>query len=291
MGQAPQYRSDDPGVDVYDETTADHRAAPYWLQQSDRTENSVQVFLSRYASEPTPDEFITPQRQQRRVSISSRILASVCGAAAVAMLYALVSSDAARDMFVNIQASIAAVFPAPSVAAQFEPLQPTAPDRQLKDPTRLSLPQNQVPGVSGVKMAAVAPSRHDIKSAYQSALQGSAPAPAAAAIAEPEPMPPAETIHRLDPNEIAASLKRGDALIASGDLAAARLVLRRPADAGDAQAAMTLAETYDPSFLEKLGVHGVVPNVAMARGWYEKARKFGAADAALRLEVLASRRQ
>jgi hypothetical protein len=98
-------------------------------------------------------------------------------------------------------------------------------------------------------------------------------------------------IHYLDPSEIASLLKRGDDLIASGDFAAARLVLRRAADAGDAHAAMTLAETYDPVILEKLGVHGFVPDVAMARGWYEKAKKFGSAEAPQRLEMLASKRQ
>jgi TPR repeat protein len=100
-----------------------------------------------------------------------------------------------------------------------------------------------------------------------------------------------DSIHRLDPNEIASSLKRADDLIANGDLAAARLVLRRAANAGDARAAMTLAGTYDPVILEKLGVHGFVPDVAMARAWYEKAKKFGSAEAPQRLERLASKRQ
>ena len=102
-------------------------------------------------------------------------------------------------------------------------------------------------------------------------------------------MIPADAINHLDPDENASLLRRGDALIASGDLAAARLVLRRAADAGDARAAMTLAETYDPAALEKMGVHGVVPDLAMARGWYEKAKKFGAMEATQRLELLASK--
>ena len=102
-------------------------------------------------------------------------------------------------------------------------------------------------------------------------------------------MIPGDAIHHLDPNEIASSLRRADDLIASGDLAAARLVLRRAANAGDAQAAMTLAGTYDPVILEKLGVHGFVPDVAMARVWYEKAKKFGSAEAPQRLELLASK--
>jgi TPR repeat protein len=99
---------------------------------------------------------------------------------------------------------------------------------------------------------------------------------------------PRDPIHHLDPNEIASSLRRGAALIASGDLAAARLVLRRAADGGDARSAMTLAETYDAAILEKLGVHGVVPDLAMARGWYEKAKQFGATEATQRLELLAN---
>jgi TPR repeat protein len=102
-------------------------------------------------------------------------------------------------------------------------------------------------------------------------------------------MIPGDAINHFDPDEIASSLNRGDALIASGDLAAARLVLRRAADAGDARAAMMLAETYDPAILEKIGVHGVVPDLAMARGWYEKAKKFGAMEATQRLELLASK--
>jgi TPR repeat protein len=137
-----------------------------------------------------------------------------------------------------------------------------------------------------------APAREEIRLAYQNALQGRAPAVAsvpAAPVAEPPA--PEPSIHHLDPDAIASLLKRADALIASGDVAAARLVLRRAADAGDAHAATTLAETYDPAFLEKLGVHGFVPDLAMARIWYEKARAFGSAEAPQRLETLASKRQ
>ena len=103
--------------------------------------------------------------------------------------------------------------------------------------------------------------------------------------------PKANAIRPLDPEEIAALLKRGDELIASGDLGAARLVLRRAAEAGNARAAFALAGTYDPIVLEKRAVHGFVADVAMARNWYEKAREFGSADAPQRLEMLASRRE
>ncbi len=292
--QAPQYRLGHPDVDPFDENTADHRVARYRLRKSARTdypEDSVPLFLSDYDGEPDPSEYMPALRKDRGSYISSRILAGVVATAAIAVLVALFSSDAARDIIANAKASSTAVLSAASAAVQPNPTQLTARDIQLqdpaqsKDPTRLSAPANQTLGVRSVTTAAVAPTREDIKTAYQSALQGGAPRAAAVA----EPMIPGDAIHHLDPNEIASSLKRGDALIASGDLAAARLVLRRAADAGDARAAMTLAETYDPAILEKLGVHGVVPDLAMARGWYEKARQFGATEATQRLELLASK--
>jgi len=287
--QAPQYRSGDPNVDAFDKNTADHRVAPYKLRRSARTdlylENSVPLFLSDCNGEPDPSEYVTPLLKKRRGSISLRVLAGVCVAAAVAILVALFSSDATRDIVVNVRASMAAIFPAPSAAAQSDPSQLTALDRQ-NDPARPSAPENQTIGRS-VTTAAAEPAREEIKMAYQSTLQGRAPVADAVA----ELTTPADAIHHLDPDVIASLLSRADALIASGDVAAARLVLRRAADAGDAGAAMTLAGTYDPANLAKLGVHGIVPDVAMARSWYEKARKFGSAEAPQRLEMLASRRQ
>ena len=287
--QAPQYGLDRPDVDPFDENTADHRVARYRLRKSTRTdaypEDSVPLFLSDYDGEPDPREFMPALRKGRGSYISSRILAGVAATAAIAVLVALFSSDAARDIIANAKPSSTAVLSAASAAVQPNPNQLTARDIQLKDPARLSAPANQTPGVRSVAAVVVAPTREEITTAYQSALQGGAPRAAAVT----ELMVPGDAIHHLDPNEIASSLKRGDALIASGDLAAARLVLRRAADAGDARAAMTLAETYDPAILEKLGVHGVVPDLAMARGWYEKAKQFGATEATQRLELLASK--
>jgi len=321
--QTPRYRSYDYDVDIPDKTLIDRRVAPYKFGQSARTdshaEDPVPLFLSDYDGEPDPSEYMTPLRKDRRLSVSSRILAGVLATAAVAVLFAMFSSDATRDIIVNAKASIAASLPAPYAAAQRDPAQLTARDTQLKNPNdaaRLSAPASQTPGVRSVTTVAVAPTREEITTAYQSALQSRAPAatppaatppaapapvaaapPAAAPVAAPPPAPvpelmiPGDAIRHLDPNEIASSLRRADDLIASGDLAAARLVLRRAANAGDAHAAMRLAGTYDPVILEKLGVHGFVPDVAMARVWYEKAKKFGSAEASQRLELLASKWQ
>jgi TPR repeat protein len=248
----------------------------------------VPLFLSDCDGEQDSSEYITPVQKGRGSYISSRILAGVSVTAAMAILVAVFSSDAARDIIANTKASSTAVLSAASAAVQPNPTQLMAKDAvQSKDSTRLSAPENQTPGLRSVTTAAVPLTREDVRIAPQSAPQGDAPEVAAVA----KVVIPGDAIHHLDPKEIASSLRRGNDLIASGDIAAARLVLRRAANAGDAHAAMALAGTYDPAILEKLGVHGFVPDVAMARVWYEKAKKFGSAAAPQRLELLANQRQ
>jgi hypothetical protein len=286
--QAPHGRSGNFDVGSFNQNTVDHRVTPSRLRPSSQTDIypglSAPLSYSGDDGELNPSEFVTPLLRKRRASLSSRLLAGACAVAAVAILFAMFSSDAWQNTF-NGNGSMAAIFSALSAAAQSDPQQSAARDGQ-NDPARSSATESPAPGVRRVTTVAVTPAREEIKMAYQSALQGRAPAAAAVAeLATTE-----DAVHHLDPDAVAALLKRADALIASGDVAAARLVLRRAADAGDARAAMTLAETYDPAILEKLDVHGFVPDVAMARSWYEKARKFGSAEAPQRLEMLASTR-
>jgi hypothetical protein len=274
--------------------TGDYRTTPFEARQSeprdDDRESYVPLYLSDSDGEPQPDEYISPSvPSRRRLSISSRILAVVCMAAAAAVLFALFSSDAMRDL-VNVKAAMASVtniFPAPSEAAPSTAPVPAA--ASSKDPARLASPANRAPGAPVIAMANVAPTREDMRNAYQSALQGQAPA-AAATLAEPQVQiqAPVSPPHRIDPSEVAAALKRASALIASKDIAAARLVLQRVANDGDAQAAVTLAETYDPAILERLSVYGMAPDIAMARQWYETAARLGSTEASQRLAVLAS---
>jgi hypothetical protein len=273
-----------------------HPDDPFSLDESDRCvantalqiqtrpdafpDTSVPSFLSDPLGEP---DYVTPLRRKRAASISSRLLMAVVVAGAVAAPLTLLSSETTRSEFLNLKASMAAVLPFPSAAARSDTPQLT---QHVGQPSELPQPPvRETPALGSVAMAAVTPTREDIKNAYQSALQSVAPqdAPVAESMAPPVP------VRHLDPGEIAAALSRGTALIGSGDLAAARLVLRRAADAGDARSAMMLAETYDPQILEKLGVHGVVPDLAKARDWYEKAKQFGAAEANQRLELLASK--
>jgi hypothetical protein len=91
----------------------------------------------------------------------------------------------------------------------------------------------------------------------------------------------------LDAFEIALLMKRGDELVATGNIGASRQIFQLAAEAGDPMAALALAETYDPSVLEKLGAKGITPDVALAQQWYEKAKALGATAASGRLVGLA----
>jgi hypothetical protein len=104
----------------------------------------------------------------------------------------------------------------------------------------------------------------------------------------PAPAVPSSAEAIPDRNAIAALVARGGKYFAAGDVAAARLVLRPAALAGDSVAALALGETYDPVVLKRLGVIGLSGDPAQARDWYRKAAELGSADAPQRLEQLAN---
>jgi hypothetical protein len=91
----------------------------------------------------------------------------------------------------------------------------------------------------------------------------------------------------LDAEELATLMRRGQEYLTTGDIAAARLVLRRAANAGNPQAALTLGATFDPLVLGELGAHGFLPDLAQARFWYDKAARLGSTEAPRRIESLA----
>jgi hypothetical protein len=79
---------------------------------------------------------------------------------------------------------------------------------------------------------------------------------------------------------------KGQELLDRGQVYAARKLFERAAEIGLAQAAVSLAATYDPEELNKLQVMGLPPDPAAARKWYEKARELGAVEASDRLRRL-----
>ena len=106
--------------------------------------------------------------------------------------------------------------------------------------------------------------------------------PPASVISEREQKPPRPVLSAAD---TATLLSRADWLSATGDVASARLLYERAADAGAPQAAMRLAQTFDPVLLD--------PHLRDARGdpgeamfWYHRARDLGAIEVTSRLKSL-----
>ena len=113
-------------------------------------------------------------------------------------------------------------------------------------------------------------------------------AAAASRAAISTPPPPTSTASASDRDEVAALFARGRATLSNGDVAAARVLLRRAAEHGDPQAAVALGETYDPAVLKRLGIIKFNPDLAQAREWYRRAADLGSAAAAMQLDQLSS---
>jgi hypothetical protein len=92
---------------------------------------------------------------------------------------------------------------------------------------------------------------------------------------------------KLDPERIAWLVQRGAELMQNGDFAAARLLLRPAAEAGDPQAALMLGATFDPVVVADRGVIGLTPDPGAARAWYQRAMASGSIEAPGRIERLA----
>jgi hypothetical protein len=191
--QTTDGRSPDSDLEAFDEDITSNHVALYKFGRSAKTDDpsneSVPRFLSGYNNEPDLREF-TNLLRKRRPSVSSRVLASVVVASAVAIIFALLSSDDMRKIIADAKVSIASMLLAPSAPVQPDSVQLTAEDIELlKDPARLLRPANQTYTVTTV---ATAPSREETPSAYQSATERQVPAAAAPAAAATKELSDAE---------------------------------------------------------------------------------------------------
>jgi len=117
------------------------------------------------------------------------------------------------------------------------------------------------------------------------------PLDAQQAAAHPVVAPPPEPtalVPSPDAQPTAALTKLGEELLKQGDIATARVLLKRAAIAGDTQAALQLGRTYDQAFLAQWGVLGFAADAAQAREWYDRAIKLGSTEASRHLERLAN---
>ncbi|MEH2557665.1 hypothetical protein V1286_005194 [Bradyrhizobium algeriense] len=159
--------------------------------------------------------------------------------------------------------------------------------------TRLSwaaAPSVAAPSLPVPSLAAVAPTRAAAAPPVAVPPPVVLPPPVAVAAAAPSAMPAppqAEVVRSLDPREVAALIKRGQDLLASGDVQSARLLLMRGAEARNARAALLVGTTYDPALLRQIGADGPLADAAQARTWYQRAKEWGEPDAQRKLEALA----
>jgi hypothetical protein len=276
-----------------------YRSTPSNSNGSFPPEESVPLFLSDYDDEePQPPSF---GRIKDRSAVSPRIIfrASLLAAAAAGILLVVLSVENPLALFTNTKAALVGTAAGQFGAAQIKPapetvlasVEPSAPDVQSNVGAR-ALPQTAKSSPTRDEIAAAFRTARPVPAearAPQAAPVATAPAAAPVAVAAApaaDPVVAAPTVRRLDPEELAALLKRAKSLIAVGDIAPARLLLERAADAQEASAALLLAQTYDPSVLGTQDMRSITPDPAKAREWYQKAARFGSRDAQQRLSQM-----
>jgi hypothetical protein len=301
--EPPQYEQ--PFALQYDRTDA--------LPEELPPHEPVPLFLSNYEEEAhqalSEYTFASGSRKKPR---AGRIVTGVVVVSAIAAVLALFSIDSTRAVIFN--ASLgggggSAPPPAQLAAAMPEPAQPqriAAPPLAAEPSGAEIAAARRTPPNA---LASASPTRDEIAAAYQSALKGKVAVPepvardaarevaavtpaapvVAVAPAVREPVPAtreAVPARRIDPDELAALLKRAKSLLSIGDITSARLLLERAADAQEAEAALMLAGTFDPQVLGSQDLRSVTPDPAAARVWYQKAAELGSADAKRRLGQL-----
>jgi len=234
------------------------------------------LFLSDLQGQPDPREF-APFAASQRTSILTRVVAGGLVVSAFAILVAVFNSDVTRVLIDKARATMGGATTGQS-ATQAALNPPAVRQILLEVPARVSDPVTPA-SVNASAPRLGTPSREAIVSAHHTALQSQAPA----ARTGNEAAAPSKT---LDAETLAALMTRAKSLLALGDIAAARLVLERAANAQDASAAFLLAQTYDPAVLGVRDTRSITADPVMARDWYRKAASFGSADAQQRLTQL-----
>jgi hypothetical protein len=264
---------------AFDEPQRDPQHAPYTSGPSAdfSVDDSIPLFLSDLQDQPDPQEFAPLAASQRRTSVLTRVVAGGLLVSAFAILVAVFNSDVTRVLIDKARATMGGATRDQS-ATQAASNPPAVRQILLEALARASDPVTPA-SVNASAPRLGTPSREDIVSDDHAALQSQAPA----ARTGNEAAAPSKT---LDAETLAALMTRAKSLLALGDIAAARLLLERAANAQDATAAFLLAQTYDPAVLGVRDTRSIRADPVMARDWYRKAASFGSADAQQRLTQL-----
>jgi hypothetical protein len=265
---------------AFDEPRRDPQHAPHTSAPSTdfSSDDSTPLFLSDPQGQPDPREF-APLAPSQRTSILMPVVAGglVVSAFAILVAVGVFNSNVTRVLIDEARAPMGGATEDQS-AMQAASTQPAVRQIPPKDPALVSDPAT-LASVNASSPRLETPSREAIVSAYHTALQSQAPA----ARTGNEAAAPSKT---LDAETLAALMTRARSLLALGDIAAARLLLERAANAQDATAAFLLARTYDPAVLGVSDTRSITPDPVMARDWYRKAASFGSADAQQHLTQL-----
>lgn len=105
-----------------------------------------------------------------------------------------------------------------------------------------------------------------------------APVPAAAAVVPDAPEPAPVSEEHLPVETVELLLRRGREMLRLEDVSAARLLFRRAAEGGSAEAMLALGRTFDPAVLGREA--GPLADGEQAMRWYERAAAAGNPEAA-----------
>lgn len=83
------------------------------------------------------------------------------------------------------------------------------------------------------------------------------------------------------PLQTDALLAQGDQFLSRSDVASARLLYQRAAEAGDGRGALRMGMTFDPVFLARWGLRRVRADRAQSISWYRRATALGNSEAEL----------
>jgi hypothetical protein len=296
----PRYTSyDDQFAEPVDLDEFGTQLRPYHSARSVATredylpDDSVPLFLS--GSDGTSK---APRFGSARTGGSSRLLkVGILAIAASVAAFTAVAIKNPFTVFANATASLIGISdvrstPAPVAATVVQPavVQPVASARAVS-PTAGQPP-------------AQAPSRDEIAGALRAAQQPTPPPPPPAeattqmaavaplvavappAVVAPPIVPAPPPVRKLGADELATLMTRARALLAAGDIPSARLLLERAAEAQEANAALMLAQTYDPAVMGTQDMRNINTDPALARSWYQRAAQLGSADAQRRLSQL-----
>lgn len=257
-------------------------------------EDPMPLFLSQGDEKPRQRRFGTggDVLQERSVVWPRIFKASVVAVAVAGIAFAVLTVGNPLALFADAKASL------PNAGGdQTGTVQTAAPQPAITTQSANAGPTPVLPSTAGVRT--VPPTqqrvtRDDIALALRSAQQNQGqaqpdPAPPAAVTPVTTPVTPVTQAapptpaRKIDADELAMLMSRAKGMIATGDIASARLLLERAADAQEATAALLLAQTYDPAVLGTQDMRSITPDPAMAREWYQKAARLGSTDARQRL--------